>query len=720
MRKILLFVLVNIAISYSANAQREFWGSASFGGVNNAGFIFRTDSIGNNLEIVHHFKKEIDGENISALTLASNHKLYGVASAGGQGGTGAFSSGTLFEYDLATKTFRVLEHFGPSNTKLPIGMTTPRAEGVPNLIEISPGVLLILFYQGHHVYAYDVATGTFTKPFTIPTYQGGATNGTLQNVLNQGFRKSTNGFLYATTQTNSMCPIGNPNMGSIIRVNPANNTISIIHKASCLVENGYTYNGFSVEVNGKMYATTSYGGTNNKGVFYEFNLANNTFAKLHDFSGSVYSFEPTSLVYTTNGKFYGTAHGGGTPEPNLGLNAGGGCLFEFDITTNTFTKKHDFTIAGQSIYDMGIFPSGLIQSLNGKLYGATQYGVFEYDPATESIRVAGRFEGIGFAPSFLQLCRKPAYQIAANTTYSICEGESFTLDLLCDNATSVSWTHNSNIDASRTTPVLTFNSFSSTDAGTWVCSMTNECGVTVAQSITLTSGTPSKPAVVVEGELTFCEGNSVMLSVPTQFDHYTWSTGATTQQITVNESGTYNVTVGNNCESPTSDDVTVVVYGLPDAPTSIQSSNETLTAIGGSGSTYQWLFNDVIIEDHNAQIEAATTGNYKVYSLSEHDCRSTGFAVIDYVVTDIESTLDGDIDIYPNPTQGILQLTSTKTFSRNVEIQLINTLGEVALHKTEIPNTDTIIINVADIPPGLYTLFVEHESQVKMKKVVIR
>jgi hypothetical protein len=31
--------------------------------LNNAGFIFRTDSIGDNLEIVHHFTKEIDGEN---------------------------------------------------------------------------------------------------------------------------------------------------------------------------------------------------------------------------------------------------------------------------------------------------------------------------------------------------------------------------------------------------------------------------------------------------------------------------------------------------------------------------------------------------------------------------------------------------------------------------------------------------------------------------------
>ena len=77
---VLSFFLTTLSVTY---AQRQFWGSASHGGNYGNGFIFRTDSIGDNLEIIHHFKSAVDGENIGALLYASNNKLYGLAGSGG-------------------------------------------------------------------------------------------------------------------------------------------------------------------------------------------------------------------------------------------------------------------------------------------------------------------------------------------------------------------------------------------------------------------------------------------------------------------------------------------------------------------------------------------------------------------------------------------------------------------------------------------------------------
>jgi len=72
------------------------------------------------------------------------------------------------------------------------------------------------------------------------------------------------------------------------------------------------------------------------------------------------------------------------------------------------------------------------------------------------------------------------------------------------------------------------------------------------------------PIVTISGPLTFCEGGSVTLTAPAGFSGYLWSNGATTQTITVTESGSYTVSVsdGNGCTG-TSTEVDVTVYAKP-------------------------------------------------------------------------------------------------------------------------------------------------------------
>jgi uncharacterized protein (TIGR02145 family) len=67
------------------------------------------------------------------------------------------------------------------------------------------------------------------------------------------------------------------------------------------------------------------------------------------------------------------------------------------------------------------------------------------------------------------------------------------------------------------------------------------------------------PAPVINGVTSFCQGGSQQLSVTGTFNAYLWSTGATTQSITVTASGTYSVTVtgANSCTGNTSAVVTV-------------------------------------------------------------------------------------------------------------------------------------------------------------------
>ena len=101
-------------------------------------------------------------------------------------------------------------------------------------------------------------------------------------------------------------------------------------------------------------------------------------------------------------------------------------------------------------------------------------------------------------------------------------------------------------------------------------------------------------SVSADGPLTFCEGDDVKLSVNFGFGlEFLWAPNAeTNSNITVNQSGTYNVTATNflGCSS-TSQDFTVNVVPIPAAFTQLDTLlcfADTLALMATGGSNYLW------------------------------------------------------------------------------------------------------------------------------------
>ncbi|MEQ1588254.1 MAG: gliding motility-associated C-terminal domain-containing protein [Cyclobacteriaceae bacterium] len=101
---------------------------------------------------------------------------------------------------------------------------------------------------------------------------------------------------------------------------------------------------------------------------------------------------------------------------------------------------------------------------------------------------------------------------------------------------------------------------------------------------------PSQPVltssiVPVGNALTICSSTALTLSAPNGFATYTWTNGATTQQITISASGTYSVIVTDvaGCSSPASDVISVTVIPAPcnNQPPVIDTAPLS-TIIGGS------------------------------------------------------------------------------------------------------------------------------------------
>lgn len=134
----------------------------------------------------------------------------------------------------------------------------------------------------------------------------------------------------------------------------------------------YIYGGPMLASNNKIYGVTAYGGANAKGVIFSYDPATKDYEKLHDFDGENGWFAYARLIQGANGKLYGSTSSGGSN--------GKGTLFEYDITAEKFTKLHDFDgTDGSSIYGELIEVGNALYGMTSS-GGSTNVGViFEYD-----------------------------------------------------------------------------------------------------------------------------------------------------------------------------------------------------------------------------------------------------------------------------------------------------------------------------------------------------
>ncbi len=204
--------------------------------------------------------------------------------------------------------------------------------------------------------------------------------------------------------------------------------------------------------------------------------------------------------------------------------------------------------------------------------------------------------------------------ISASGPTTFCPGGSVTLTSSA--GTGYLWSNG------QTSQSINVNS-----SGSYSVQITNSNGCKSASSAAITttiSSIPSAPTISASGSTTFCPGGSVTLfsSPGTSF---LWSTGATSQSISVNSSGSYSVQITNSsgCQSASSSPVTVTLNPLPSTPT-ISASGSTTFCPGGSvtltssaGSTYRWSTGAT-----SQSISVTSTGSYTVQTTNSSGCLS--------------------------------------------------------------------------------------------------
>ncbi|MBA3706037.1 MAG: gliding motility-associated C-terminal domain-containing protein, partial [Bacteroidetes bacterium] len=174
------------------------------------------------------------------------------------------------------------------------------------------------------------------------------------------------------------------------------------------------------------------------------------------------------------------------------------------------------------------------------------------------------------------------YLLASPSTV-LCKGNSITISVVTNAGSIIQWQS-----------PLTGNSNSQivTAPGTYSCLVTS-CGIQTIASVTITMSTVSAMPIVT-GPLTFCEGDSVIISANSGMTKYLWQPGGYNQPvITFYKSGTYTLTTTDSYGC-TASSIPVVVNvtsnnaSIPTVKNTAICPNNFATLIASGPGTIMW------------------------------------------------------------------------------------------------------------------------------------
>ena len=230
----------------------------------------------------------------------------------------------------------------------------------------------------------------------------------------------------------------------------------------------------------------------------------------------------------------------------------------------------------------------------------------------------------------------PTAAVSADGATTFCSGGSVTLTTPSNADFSYDWKRNgSSITGAN------INSYLVQISGSYTIAVTNKglCTTTSSSVPVVVNSAPSAPLINASGPLTFCQGESVDLSVTDiTGNSYQWklnggAVGANSNTYSATASGTYSLVVTNssNCSANSLNTVDVVVNPLPtippvnvSGPTEFcQGSSVELSVASTGGSTYQWENNSTgITGATNNSYLAQVSGNYILRVTNSYNCSS--------------------------------------------------------------------------------------------------
>lgn len=301
--------------------------------------------------------------------------------------------------------------------------------------------------------------------------------------------------------------------------------------------------------------------------------------------------------------------------------------------------------------------------------------------------------------------------IATNGPTTFCADRSITLTAP-ENA-SYQWSNG------QTTRSITTN-----QAGSYTVRVRNQFNCVSAESSRLdvrVNPLPNAPTIAASGRTTFCEGDQVTLTATNSVSTF-WSSGDSTQALTVRRSGTYTARTrdNNGCISPQSNAISVNARPLPATPTINQVGTFTLQAFGPTTeASYSWRRNTDSLAVRTSTLKAAQSGSYQVRSFIVYSpdltCASPFSQPFAYT---LDASFNG-LSVYPNPTPTRQVTVETLENIQNAVIAVYSLSGQEIMTVPVPLFDDRKTLSLTNVSPGQYILQVRAPGFNQSKRILV-
>jgi PKD repeat protein len=204
---------------------------------------------------------------------------------------------------------------------------------------------------------------------------------------------------------------------------------------------------------------------------------------------------------------------------------------------------------------------------------------------------------------------------------------------------------------------------------------------------------------------------------------FVWSNSQTTQTITGLTGGSYTVTVTDSAGCTTTSTIavtnpTALSATMASTPESTTSSNNGTAQANVSGGTppytYSWSNGG-----STQTITGLSTGTFTVTITDSKGCTFTNTVTVGLVLG-VGNTMSSYVELYPNPSDGIVNFNWQLTAPGEMKVRVTNSIGQVIYDQPMMaPAKGETQINLQPVSPGIYFLQVSGKELNQVFRLIV-
>ncbi|MCW5908632.1 MAG: PKD domain-containing protein [Chitinophagales bacterium] len=243
--------------------------------------------------------------------------------------------------------------------------------------------------------------------------------------------------------------------------------------------------------------------------------------------------------------------------------------------------------------------------------------------------------------------------------------------------------------------------------GTYSVTVTlaNGCtGTATGQVVSATA--PTASAAPINGTCQTAPQINLTVNGGTAPFSYSWSNGASTEDVQGIPAGSYSVTItdANGCSvsaaASVADNSTVSVTFSTQNP--VQGNDGSITANAGGGAapyTYQWSNGGT-----TQTISNLNAGTYTVTVTDNAGCiKVASVTILSTGITAVQDILS--VTVFPNPAYDVLNVAIELSRGQDVDVEILNAIGQ-QVYETRLPNynSGTERFDIGTLAAGVYVV----------------